>query len=81
MNVALSLAQRAVFMEKGEVRFSGPTKELLERGDILRSVFLEGAASAVGVEELEAVDGTARELEAKTREAARAKASVQEHAA
>jgi len=27
------------------VRFSGPTAELLERGDILRSVFLEGAAS------------------------------------
>jgi branched-chain amino acid transport system ATP-binding protein len=26
------------------VRFSGPTGELLERGDILRSVFLEGAA-------------------------------------
>jgi len=30
-------------MEKGEVRFSGPTTELLERGDLLRSVFLEGA--------------------------------------
>ena len=44
VNVALTLAQRAVFMEKGEVRFEGPTAELLERGDILRSVFLEGAA-------------------------------------
>ena len=32
-------------MEKGEVRFSGPTAELLERGDILRSVFLEGAGT------------------------------------
>ena len=30
-------------MEKGEVRFAGPTAELLERDDILRSVFLEGA--------------------------------------
>jgi branched-chain amino acid transport system ATP-binding protein len=30
------------------VRFSGPTQELLERGDILRSVFLEGAASMKG---------------------------------
>src|SRR5207302_5386545 len=38
-------ATRAYFMEKGEVRFSGPTHDLLERGDILRSVFLEGAAS------------------------------------
>jgi branched-chain amino acid transport system ATP-binding protein len=46
VNVALTLAQRAVFMEKGEVRFSGPTADLLERDDILRSVFLEGAASA-----------------------------------
>src|SRR5437870_10903838 len=45
VNVALTIAERAYFMEKGEVRFSGPTAELLERGDILRSVFLEGAAS------------------------------------
>ena len=30
-------------MEKGEIRFHGPTAELLERPDILRSVFLEGA--------------------------------------
>src|SRR5205823_11645505 len=44
-NVALTVASRAYFMEKGEVRFSGPTEELLERGDILRSVFLEGAAA------------------------------------
>jgi branched-chain amino acid transport system ATP-binding protein len=43
VNVALTLAQRAVFMEKGEVRFTGPTADLLERDDILRSVFLEGA--------------------------------------
>src|SRR5207244_8059979 len=40
--------ERAVFMEKGEVRFSGPTSDLLERDDILRSVFLEGAATATG---------------------------------
>ncbi len=45
VNVALLLAQRAVFMEKGEVRFSGPTSELLERDDILRSVFLQGASA------------------------------------
>jgi ABC-type branched-subunit amino acid transport system ATPase component/MFS family permease len=43
VNVALTLADRAVFMEKGEVRFEGRTAELLERGDLLRSVFLEGA--------------------------------------
>jgi ABC-type branched-subunit amino acid transport system ATPase component len=43
VNVALTLADRAYFMEKGEVRFSGATSELLGRGDLLRSVFLEGA--------------------------------------
>jgi branched-chain amino acid transport system ATP-binding protein len=43
VNVALTVAERAYFMEKGEVRFSGRTRDLLERGDILRSVFLEGA--------------------------------------
>ena len=48
VNVALTVASRAYFMEKGEVRFSGPTGELLERGDILRSVFLQGASSMKG---------------------------------
>jgi ABC-type branched-subunit amino acid transport system ATPase component/sugar phosphate permease len=45
VNLALSLAQTAYFMEKGEIRFHGPTSELLERPDILRSVFLKGAAT------------------------------------
>jgi branched-chain amino acid transport system ATP-binding protein len=31
-------------MEKGQVRFQGPAQELLDRPDLLRSVFLEGAA-------------------------------------
>ncbi|HXA27955.1 MAG TPA: MFS transporter [Candidatus Angelobacter sp.] len=48
VNTALELAERAVFMEKGEVRFSGPTADLLRRPDILRAVFLQGAASANG---------------------------------
>jgi ABC-type branched-subunit amino acid transport system ATPase component/predicted MFS family arabinose efflux permease len=43
VNVALSLATRAVFMEKGQVRFSGPARDLLERPDLLRSIFLAGA--------------------------------------
>jgi ABC-type branched-subunit amino acid transport system ATPase component len=42
VNVALRLAERAVFMEKGEFRFTGPTQELLDRPDILRSVFIQG---------------------------------------
>jgi ABC-type branched-subunit amino acid transport system ATPase component/predicted MFS family arabinose efflux permease len=49
VNVALTVAERAVFLEKGEVRFEGPTAELLERPDVLRSVFLEGAATAAVV--------------------------------
>ena len=31
---------RAIFLEKGQVRFSGPADELLERGDLVRAVFL-----------------------------------------
>ena len=58
VNVALTLADRAYFMEKGEVRFSGPTADLLERGDILRSVFLEGAASVNPVSAPAAVEAT-----------------------
>ncbi|HEX9682195.1 MAG TPA: MFS transporter [Acidimicrobiales bacterium] len=45
VNVALSLAERAVFMEKGEVRFSGPTVDLLQRPDILRSVYVKGSGT------------------------------------
>ncbi|HEU5082665.1 MAG TPA: MFS transporter [Acidimicrobiales bacterium] len=48
VNVALTLAETAYFMEKGEIRFHGPTAELLERPDVLRSVFLEGAGAAGG---------------------------------
>jgi branched-chain amino acid transport system ATP-binding protein len=44
LNVALTIADRAVFMEKGEVRFSGPTEELLARPDLVRSVFMGGAS-------------------------------------
>jgi len=47
VNLALTIAETAFFMEKGEIRFHGPTAELLERPDVLRSVFLEGAATAM----------------------------------
>jgi branched-chain amino acid transport system ATP-binding protein len=46
VNVALTIAERAYFMEKGEVRFCGPTAELIERDDIVRSVFLAAAEPA-----------------------------------
>jgi ABC-type branched-subunit amino acid transport system ATPase component len=40
VNVALAIADRAVFMEKGRVRFEGPAADLAERDDLLRAVFL-----------------------------------------
>ena len=45
--LALQVADRAVFLEKGETRFSGPAQEILERGDLVRSVFLSGARDQV----------------------------------
>ncbi|HEY1826394.1 MAG TPA: ATP-binding cassette domain-containing protein [Acidimicrobiales bacterium] len=46
INVALEIAERAIFMEKGEVRFSGASRELLDRPDLLRSVFIAGGIDA-----------------------------------
>jgi ABC-type branched-subunit amino acid transport system ATPase component/predicted MFS family arabinose efflux permease len=39
LNVAIALADRAIFLEKGQVRFEGSTEGLLERGDLARAVF------------------------------------------
>jgi ABC-type branched-subunit amino acid transport system ATPase component len=47
VTTALSLVDRAYFMEKGEVRFDGPAADLIDRHDLLRAVFLEGAAKGV----------------------------------
>jgi branched-chain amino acid transport system ATP-binding protein len=46
LDVALSICDRAYFMEKGEVRFGGPTAELLERTDLVRSVFFGDGGTA-----------------------------------
>jgi ABC-type branched-subunit amino acid transport system ATPase component len=44
LNIASQLCERAVFLEKGQVRFEGRTAQLVERDDIARAVFLgEGA--------------------------------------
>lgn len=45
VNVALAVADRAYFMEKGDIRYSGPTAELLDRPDLLRSVYLASAGA------------------------------------
>jgi branched-chain amino acid transport system ATP-binding protein len=42
-NLALSITDHAYFIEKGQIRFDGSSKELLERDDLLRSVFLAAA--------------------------------------
>jgi ABC-type branched-subunit amino acid transport system ATPase component len=39
LNVALAIADRAIFLEKGEVKFEGPAQDLLERDDLARAVF------------------------------------------
>ena len=48
LNVALDVADRAYFLERGAVRFEGPAKELAGRSDLLRSVFLRTAPRVVG---------------------------------
>ncbi len=45
---ALGYTDRAYFMEKGEVRYQGDSAGLLDRSDLLRSVFLAGAAGSFG---------------------------------
>jgi ABC-type branched-subunit amino acid transport system ATPase component len=54
ISVALSITKHAYFMEKGEIRFDGRSSDLAERSDLLRSVFLKGAAG--GVEAMERGD-------------------------
>jgi ABC-type branched-subunit amino acid transport system ATPase component/predicted MFS family arabinose efflux permease len=46
LNVAAAIADRAVFMEKGQVRFEGPIADLVERNDLARAVFLGGEVPA-----------------------------------
>jgi branched-chain amino acid transport system ATP-binding protein len=47
VNVALTAADTAYFLEKGEVKFHGPTAELLDRPDVLRAVYLQGTTASV----------------------------------
>jgi len=43
LNIASQLCTRALFMEKGAIRFEGSPTDLLERDDLARAVFLGGA--------------------------------------
>jgi ABC-type branched-subunit amino acid transport system ATPase component len=77
VNLALTVADRAYFMEKGEIRFEGDAADLLDRPDLLRSVFLEGAGVATNGRSVAArgaraqadgvADGPALELRELTR--------------
>jgi ABC-type branched-subunit amino acid transport system ATPase component len=46
LNLAAEVCGRAVFLEKGQVRFEGDPRKLLERGDLARAVFLGGRETA-----------------------------------
>jgi hypothetical protein len=37
---SLNICERSVFLEKGQVRFEGATRDLMSRDDIARAVFL-----------------------------------------
>jgi len=45
VDMALAFADRAYFLERGRVRFDGPAADLHGRTDLLRAVFLTGAAT------------------------------------
>jgi ABC-type branched-subunit amino acid transport system ATPase component len=45
VDLALDVASRAYFLERGEVRFAGPSETLRGRDDLLRSVFLAGVGA------------------------------------
>ena len=50
LDMAASIAERAYFMEKGEIRFEGDIAEIMRRGDLARAVFFGGDAGG-GVNE------------------------------
>ena len=54
VNVALSVADHAYVMEKGEIGYSGPAGELRARPDLLRAAYLEGLAHALRIDRREA---------------------------
>jgi ABC-type branched-subunit amino acid transport system ATPase component len=42
LNIAAAISNRVIFIEKGRIRFDGPTSELAARDDLARAVFLGG---------------------------------------
>jgi ABC-type branched-subunit amino acid transport system ATPase component/ABC-type branched-subunit amino acid transport system permease subunit len=46
VDVAVAIAERATFLEKGQVRFVGATEDLLAHDELLRAVFIGGSHGA-----------------------------------
>ena len=46
LTTAAALTEQAAFLERGRIRFTGPTSELLDRPDLARSVYLADEAAA-----------------------------------
>jgi len=59
VDLAMRLAARAVFMERGRIMFTGATTELVDREDLVRAVFLAGATTSAGGADEPAARGTA----------------------
>jgi branched-chain amino acid transport system ATP-binding protein len=47
VNIALSIADYAYVMEKGEIGYEGPADELRDQPDLVRSAYLEGLSQAL----------------------------------
>ncbi len=65
LNVAATLSDDAVFMERGQVRFTGATSALLERDDLARSVFFGKATEAPAPSHAEPPAGGGHALEVR----------------
>ena len=57
LDVALTLAERAYFLDKGRIRFEGRTADLRDRPDLLRSTFLGQAAAPARAAAPAAIEG------------------------
>ena len=66
---ALGYTDRAYFLEKGQCRYDGPSSGLLDRPDLLRSVFLAGATAGFAA-------GTDRPRRRVKKTAAKKKAAI-----
>jgi branched-chain amino acid transport system ATP-binding protein len=57
VTMALAVTERAYFLERGQVRYEGPSAELAGRDDLLRSVFLESTPADLRASALERLAG------------------------